>query len=360
MSTAQPVRISSAQEDCAPCPASANPIKVVPGGYDRVASILALQPLLDQFGVDLDRVLADAGLPADQFDDPDKLIPFREGSRLLGICADRTGCPHLGLLVGKYTPLESLGIVADLAQSAADIRSALQLMSRYLTLSDGGGLLSLSEDSHFASFSYALYEPGVEHPEIVYDIVLATSWNVLRSLCGRRWKPQEVLFTRRRPADLRPYRNFFRAPMRFDTDQSALVFRREWLDRPLPTSDPARLRELEASARDIEAQSTGDLVAQTRRILRRQLLSGTSSMQRVADELAMHRRTLDRRLLADNVRFRTLVDEVRFEVSRQLLETEMPIAAISQSLQYASASAFTRAFRRWSGTAPAQWRASIT
>ncbi len=102
----------------------------MPGGYDRVASTLALQPLLREFGVDLAQVLAQSRLPAALFDHPDNLIPFRQGSRLLGLCVDLTGCAHLGLLIGRHTPLEALGIVADLVKASPDVRSALQLLSR--------------------------------------------------------------------------------------------------------------------------------------------------------------------------------------------------------------------------------------
>jgi len=329
---------------------------VVPGGFDRVSSILALRPLLDHFDVKLDRILADSGLPADQFDDPDNLIPFREGSRLLGMCADRAACEHLGLLIGMNTPLESLGILAELARSAANIRGALKLMVRYLTLSDGGGLLTLAEGEGFATFGYAIYEPGVERTQIVYDIVLATTWNILRTLSGGKWLPAEILFMRRSPANLEPYRKFFRAPLRFDTEHSALVFKRDWLDLPLTTGDSTRQQVLEKTAREIESHGTGDLSSQVRRILRRQLLSGNHSMQRVADELSMHRRTLDRRLRTDSMSFKSIVDEVRFEVSQQLLETKMPVSDIAQHLQYANPAAYTRAFRRWSGVAPTEWR----
>lgn len=329
---------------------------VVPGGYDRVSSILALRPLLDEMDVKLDRVLADSGLPANQFDYPDNLIPFREGSRLLGMCADRSACEHLGLLIGMNTSLESLGILAELTQSAANIRGALKLMVRYLTLSDGGGLLTLTESEGFAIFGYAIYEPGVERTEIVYDIVLATTWNILRSLSGGQWLPVEVHFTRGSPADPDPYRKFFRAPLRFDTEHSALVFKREWLDLPLTTSDSARQQVLEKTAREIETRSTGDLSSHVRRILRRQLLGGNHSMQRVADELSVHRRTLDRRLRSDNMSFKWLVDQVRFEVSQQLLETNIPVSDIAQHLQYSNPAAYSRAFLRWSGVAPTEWR----
>lgn len=328
---------------------------VVPGGFSRVSEILALVPLLERFGVDMNDLLREAGLPADQFDDPENLIPFVEGSRFIGLCADHT-CPHFGLLIGKYTSMESLGLVADLIRSAPDVRSAILLTVRYLTLTDGGGLTALSESAHSAEWSYALYEPGVERTEVLYDLGLTYCWNIMRTLCGERWHPQEVLFTRSTPPDLQPYRAFFQAPLRFDCERSTLVFKREWLDVPLPSSDPARLRALEAQAREMERRSTGDLPAQIRRVLRRQLLSGSASMEKVGAELAMHRRTLDRRLEEHRISFRSLVDEVRFDVSQQLLMTSLPVAAIAKSLQYASSAAFTRAFRRWSGSTPLHWR----
>lgn len=187
-----------------------------------------IQHPVKEFGVDLQQVLAESGLPLELFNHPDNLVSFRQGSHLLGLCA----CPHLGLLIGRYTPLESLGFVADLAKAAPDVRSALRLVARYLTLSDGGGLLTLNEDANVATYRYALYEPGVERAEVIYDIVLSTTWNVLRAICGSRWLPREIQFMRSRPADTHPYRSFLRAPLRFDCDRSAVVFDRAWLDVP--------------------------------------------------------------------------------------------------------------------------------
>ena len=332
---------------------------VVPGGYDRVASTIAVLPLLEQFQVDLDSLLVESGLPIGLFDHPDNLIPFREGTRLLGLCADRTGCPHFGLLIGNTTPLEAFGIVGELMKSAADLRSALQLMCRFMPLTDGGGLLTLSETRQSARFSYTVYEPGVERAEVLGDNVVAASCNVLRTLCGRKWRPQEILLSRSPPGDVQAYTEIFKAPVRFDVEQSAVVFDRAWLDVPLATADPARSRILEAKARALEASETGNLVAQVRRIVRRRLLAGTCSMQSVAADLGMHRRTLDRQLQHFGVAFKALSDEIRYDVSRQLLaDTALPIIAIAQSLHYADPSAFTHAFRRWSGTTPTRWRES--
>jgi AraC-like DNA-binding protein len=71
----------------------------------------------------------------------------------------------------------------------------------------------------------------------------------------------------------------------------------------------------------------------------------------------MHGRTLNRRLKARGTTFQSLVDEVRYEIARQLLEhTHMSMSQIAATFDYTDASAFTRAFRRWSGTTPAAWR----
>ena len=73
----------------------------------------------------------------------------------------------------------------------------------------------------------------------------------------------------------------------------------------------------------------------------------------------MHGRTLHRHLNADGAGFQQLVDETRFEIARQMLEySEMEIAQVSDSLGYAAPGAFTRAFRRWTGTTPVKWRAT--
>lgn len=80
-------------------------------------------------------------------------------------------------------------------------------------------------------------------------------------------------------------------------------------------------------------------------------------MNQVAAELGMHRRTLDRNLKPHATSYQALVDEVRYAMARQLLrDTAMPMITIALSLQFAEASAFTRAFRRWSGMPPTQWR----
>jgi AraC-like DNA-binding protein len=176
----------------------------------------------------------------------------------------------------------------------------------------------------------------------------------MRELWGSRWAPEEVLFSRAKPADVGAYRRFFHAPCRFDRERTAILFPATLLNNPMPEANPEWLRTLEHQALKI---GKGELLSRLRRALRILLLSGRSSAREVAALLFLHRRTLDRRLRDQGTNFRQLLDEVRFEVARQLLDnTQLPLTDIAASLGYSESSAFTRAFRRWCGAAPSRRR----
>ena len=92
--------------------------------------------------------------------------------------------------------------------------------------------------------------------------------------------------------------------------------------------------------------------------MRAELSRKWTSAQEVAERLSIHRRTLSRHLNALGTGYRTVADQVRFEVARQLVaETDIPLAQISAALDFSEPAAFTHAFEKWSGVAPSVWRA---
>jgi AraC-like DNA-binding protein len=159
------------------------------------------------------------------------------------------------------------------------------------------------------------------------------------------------------PSNARPCQQFFRAPLRFDSDETALVFESHWLDRPLPAIDPLKRSQIEAQARARRATILADFPKAVRHILRRQLVSGELSMDSVAARLGMHRRTLDRRLKQHGVLYGDLLESIKREVACQLLrDTRLQMQQIAESLRYASAANFSTAFRRWTGVTPSVYR----
>ena len=254
----------------------------------------------------------------------------------------------------------ALGIVGQLLQHLPDVGSALRSLVLHLQLHDQGGVPLLAVEQGVAVLSYAIYQRGVEGTDQIYDGAIAIIFNIMRALCGPTWLPTEVLFSHRRPSDIGPYRRFFQMPLRFDMDQTSLVFPATWLDHPLPEADPNLRYQLEEQIAALENLDSGDLTGQLRRVLRILLVTHQTSLAQVSQLFSMHRRTLNRRLQMQGITFQALVAEVRYEIARQLLEnTRISIGQIAAILDYGDASAFTRAFRRWSGTTPTAWRTGL-
>lgn len=231
------------------------------------------------------------------------------------------------------------------------------MFSVYLHLHVRGVVSSLSVDGPWAELRYDIHQPHFEAPDQLGDAAVAAMFNIMRGLCHPAWKPSQVLLARRKPEDIGPYRSFFQAPLEFDADRYALVFTADWLRRPLSSNDPDLHRRLQQQVDAVQARCPEEFPDQVRSVLRTALLTGHGTADSVAALFSMHSHTLSRRLIACGTSFQGLADECSLEMSRQLLEfSDMDISQIATALDYADASAFTRAIRRWTGTTPARWR----
>lgn len=324
----------------------------------HISGVAAIPTVLESLGASPAEVFAEAGVGLALFDDPENLISLAETGRLVKTCVARTGCEHFGLLVGQRGGLQSLGLVGLVVRFSPDVATALRRLSQYMHLYHGGQVTALVEDGGAAMLSYDLYEPGIEAIEQIGDGAMAILFNIVRTLCGPDWLPREVRFAHRKPSVVAPYRHFFRAPLVFEAEQDVLVMSSHWLTRRLPEADGGLQRLLLNHIDTLEIRHGDDFPEQVRSVLRTGLLTGHASANQVAGLFSMHSRTLTRRLEAHGTSFKALADEGRFEIAKQMLRnTSLGVQEIAAALDYADASAFTRAFRRWSATTPAAWRA---
>lgn len=320
----------------------------------RVGALQAAPRLMREMGVDPTAALAAAGLHESAFDQADNTIPYAAFGRFVHAAAQATACEHFGLLLGKAWELRHLGLPGQLVRHAPTVRDAVQSVCVHHHLNSQGGLVYLREHGAVAEVGYAIYQRGIVGARQIYGAVLAVEVGVMRELCGPAWVPSEVLLAHTAPADASPYRGLFRCAVRFNAERCAMRFPADWLDRPVPGADAAERRRLQALA---NAQAQPDLVDKVTRSLRALLANQVASGDAVAELLAMHRRTLNRRLQALGTTFREVLEDVRFEAARQLLDsTGLPLDDIADALGYAGVSPFARAFRRRAGVAPGQWR----
>jgi len=333
-------------------------------GSLRIAPILGVPSLLAEFRLDPAAIIAEAGLDPSLFENTEHIVPMAAVGRLLALCAERSACPHFGHLVGEQAGIGVLGLVGQLVGRAPDVGTALHQLILYLHLHDRGAVPALWISDDRALLAYVIFQPEIPGIEHFYDGAVAISCNILKTLCGPRFKPLEVRLSRPRPADVEPYRRLYRCPISFGAEHSAVVFAASWLKHPVNGADPLLHQQILQHIELLDAQVTEDLVANLRRVLRSILIQGAApgdtSLAHIARLFALHRRTLNRRLQALGTSFKTLIEEARYDVARQLLrDTSLPIADIAASMDYADAAVFTRAFKRWSGVSPGAWRESL-
>jgi AraC-like DNA-binding protein len=329
-------------------------------GTLRISAVWHLPALLRELGVDLEDTLAAAHLQPGIFDEPDNPITYPELQRLLLACEERSGRDDFGLLIGQRSRLAEMGLAGEAARCCSDVGEGLACFVEHFNLHDGAATMALITEGGFTRFIYAIAEHGLSHTRHIQLGAVTIAFNIVQDLCGESWAPAVVTIACRSPLNARACQKFFRAPVRFDSDESALVFERHWLDRALPPVSPTLRQDIAARVAAQERQLLADFPATVRRLVRKQLLFGQCSMDAVAAMLGMHRRTLDRRLQRHGLQYGDLIDSVKNDVARQLLrDTRLQVQQIAASLHFSTAANFATAFRRWTGITPSEYRQSI-
>ena len=323
----------------------------------RVGPFSELPAVLRCLGYDAEAVLRDAGFSLALFESCDAQIPFRAQCELIERCARAVGCPHLGLLVGARCQLRALGALGLLQKYSADVGGALLGLIRFQRYQVAGGEIALREAGDEVFLSYRVGDVGArDHLE---NIVVSAMCTVLRVFLGAAWNPSRAAFSYPAPRDCAPFHQFFSCPVAFSSSASGLVFGSSHLQRRLEHYDPDLCdylcRQLEQFA------PVGEKIAvQVLKLLQAAMPSGVVRSEQIADLLGVHQRTLHRRLRDCGTSFQELLDQARYGLARRLLdETPMTVGKVGEALGYSEPSAFVRAFRRWSGATPSEWRNGV-
>jgi AraC-like DNA-binding protein len=323
----------------------------------RISIAWHLPQVMREFGLDLDEVLEAAGVRPDIFSDRENQIAYTDFARLLLTCEQLSNCDHVVLLFTQHCRLTDFGLAGRAALCGGTAGEGLKRFVDHFNLHSSATTASVITSGSFTRFVYAISERDMTNTRPFHLGAMVAAFNILQDLCGKRWLPTVVTFASRSPTNLRPAQKFFRAPLRFDSAESAIVLDSHWLDRPLPPVDPQVRSQIEAEVRAARAAVLADFPATVRRVLRKQLIVGGYSMDGVAALLGMNRRTLARHLKRNGIDYRELMQSVELDVACQLLrDTDMQVQQIAESLHYSSSANFATAFKRWTGVSPGEYR----
>ena len=296
-----------------------------------------LPPLLDHYGLSRDAVLEQAGLSETPFAEPGQLLPLVDVLRLFLVILQACGDSGLGFEIGKRVKPRSYQVLGYVILASRDLGQAIERLIRFESLS---GKLGETQLSH--------------HVDTV-----RLSWQCPLAGEPGRYLTTRVCFRHPAPEDEQRYQAFFDAPVRFAADFDGVELPAEYLSLPLESADPGLSVMMEREARDLLANfdANTNLVSAVRARIYQQLADGEPSLESVADSLGMPARTLSARLARRSLRFAEILDGLRQSLAELYLQDPaLSLTEIALLLGFAESSSFSRAFRRWRGTSPNQWR----
>jgi len=299
------------------------------------------------------RVLARVDLAARPASSVEGRLTHGEAFALLEAAADAVDDAAFGLHLAERLRPGALGVIDHLIRSAPTLGAALALAGRYQRLIQDAELTVESRRDR-AVQRYALCTAGEVSPPFA-ECVLAGAVVWTRQITSRGVDPVEVRFAHRRPRDTREHARIFRAPLRFDAGENAVVFPARTLALPVVGADADLLAVLETHAAALLAElpRRDRLSDRARDVIADDLAVRQPSLARVAARLRMSPRTLRRRLRAERTSPWRLLDALRREAAlAHAREGRLGTREIGVALGFSDASAFHKAFRRWTGGTP--------
>jgi AraC-like DNA-binding protein len=297
-------------------------------------------------------------------DAPDERVPGSMVERLWQVAETLTGDRDFGLHAAEsYNPgtLNILGYVILNCRTPVEV---LDKLARYVSLLNDGLRVRSSRDGAETCIEFEVVADRdnymLRSPRQPMETMAAGVTCTLRALTNATSSPREICFRHRAPAAIAEHVRIFGIAPRFRQPADRMVFSTQDLERPIPSANATLLTVFERHADGMLAQieEHGPVSRRVLQLLARRLQGGAPPLGEVASALAMSARNLQRTLHEENTSYQALLDHARRELAlRHLATPEGSAAEVAFLLGFADASAFTRAFRRWTGSTPGAWRA---
>jgi AraC-like DNA-binding protein len=304
-------------------------------------------------------ILHDAGIEPAAFANPDTRIPHRVAMHMLEHAVTATGDLTLGIRAGENIEAGDFDVVEYVARSEKNLRGAIECMARYYRLMHDAGEITIEDDGpDRVALCYRVTD-GVPQPPAANDFMLTSA--VTFSKRNTAWEPPlEVRFAHAETKYVKEYERVFECKIRFNAPCNMLIVRRSRLNAPMVRANARIAAAFELHARQLlDKIREGDGIAgRVRDSIAARLGSGDTDMASTARKLGMSVATLRRRLEAEGTSFASIVDDLRRRLAeRHLREREPAVSEIALLLGFSNVTAFHRAFRRWTGIAPTEYRA---
>jgi AraC-like DNA-binding protein len=309
----------------------------------------------------LPAVLDAMGVTPDALADADGRVPRRAFLRAFEVAAAETGDRDLGLHVGESVRPLHFGVLGYLLMSCETMRQAAERHRRWHALIAEGERVEYTREGDHSAHRHYFPDGEPEPPECAVACAAASTVTFVRWLTGPDDGLVKVELPYPEPPDRAEHDRLFRCELVFDAPRITYWRDLAVVRRPLPQGDPGLRRQMEERAEHLAAAlgATDALIRDCRALVARRIAEGVPDLEHAAGELGLSPRSLARRLHERGSSYSRIVDEARRQLALgYVLDASLSLSDIAYLVGFSEQSAFQRAFKRWTGHAPGEYRRS--
>jgi len=313
-------------------------------------------------GVDVAPLLRKAGLTAEQIDDHSARLDVKRQIKFLDLIAADLNDDLLGFHLAQKYDLRTIGLLYYVQASSESVGEALRRGARYSSIVNEGIAMKLRTGRDIAiHFDYLGIARQSDKHQI--EFAMTTIIRICRQLSNRHLSAARVRFNHRRNKEAEEFENFFGSNVTFGASEDQLSLPSSVKELSVVHAD-SYLNELligyceqALAARGIQQGPFGLSVENAITLL---LPHGKPEVGEIARKLGVSRRTLARRLSSEGLTYAAVIKNLRRDLAkRHLADDTLSISEIAWLLGYQDVSAFTHAFKRWTGTSPRMARHAL-
>ena len=304
-------------------------------------------------------LLRDVGLRLTDVADPNNRVPYAAVLALIERAAAALEDVSYGLRLGASYGLREGGLLGFVLLNSPTLSDAIANLQRYFRVVGDGEDLEVERSGphvalRFREADYALR--GARHNS---EYIAAIIVRAFREITRKRLSPLRAEFMHAQPNVTVAYDRYLGCEVRFHATWDALIYDAEALRLPVIGADDKLLKVLERACRQIlgPAPKKRDLVHDVKELVLDRLTKEPVRIDGIARDLGMSSKTLERRLAEQGETFSTLLDDIRGGLAKRYLsDTDLRLEQVAYLTGYSEPAALVRAFKRWTGATPIQFR----
>ena len=319
---------------------------------------LILLRLVELHGIDPQQFMQELGVQPQTLRDVQARIPSRQADVAFSNAARRIPDPAFALRAAECWHPSNLGTMGYAWLSSRTLHTGLKRLERFARILGNRFTYHTIEEPTGLRFVYDHGRGDAPVGHTMTDFSLSILIDMCRTNFGSKLNASDVHLRRAEPADPVSWQTFFGCDIQFGAADDSFLIDRKIVDTPLPSANIPMANTFDAIlSAQFAAFFDSDTLSRCKAYLLRELTSGTPAIDDLAAALGMSQRTLQRKLAVLNLTYQNVLDETRHELSQRYLEDPTKsVTEIAFLLGFSEQSAFTRAFKRWSGISPSAYR----